>query len=73
MRNFNALKTNGQYIECDYMVESQEEENGETLLAIGAEADYEIEVYPPGDSNSEDYTCEIWIPVIKRLGFKTTD
>lgn len=29
-------------------------------------ADYEIEVYPPGDSNSEDYTCEIWVPVTKR-------
>lgn len=24
---FNALKTNGQYIECDYMVESQQEED----------------------------------------------
>ncbi len=22
-----------------------------------------IEVYSPGDSSSEDYTCEIWIPV----------
>ncbi len=27
LKVFNALKTNGQYIECDYMVESQEEEN----------------------------------------------
>ena len=33
-------------------------------------ADYEIEVYPKGDSNSEDYTCEIWIPVIKLYGGK---
>lgn len=24
---FNALKANGQYIECDYMIENQEEEN----------------------------------------------
>ena len=29
-------------------------------------ADYEIEVYPPGESSSEEYTCEIWIPIIKR-------
>ncbi|MEG1254260.1 MAG: GyrI-like domain-containing protein [Clostridium sp.] len=28
-------------------------------------ADYEIEVYPPGDTNSDDYTCEIWIPITK--------
>lgn len=28
-------------------------------------ADYEIEVYPPGDSSSENYTCEIWIPIKK--------
>ncbi|MBZ9688743.1 AraC family transcriptional regulator [Clostridium estertheticum] len=26
-------------------------------------ADYEIEVYPPGDTSSDDYTCEIWIPI----------
>jgi tRNA (cmo5U34)-methyltransferase len=26
LKIFNALKTNGQYIECDYMVESQQEE-----------------------------------------------
>lgn len=26
-------------------------------------ANYEVEVYPPGDSASEDYICEIWIPV----------
>ncbi len=25
-----------------------------------------IEVYPPGDSNSEDHTCEIWIPVRRK-------
>lgn len=29
-------------------------------------ADYEIEVYPPGDTNSDDYTCEIWIPITKK-------
>jgi len=28
-------------------------------------ADYEIEVYPPGDTSSEEYTCEIWIPITK--------
>ena len=26
-------------------------------------ADYEIEVYPPGDSSSDNYTCEIWVPI----------
>lgn len=26
-------------------------------------ADYEIEVYPPGDTSCDDYVCEIWIPV----------
>lgn len=29
-------------------------------------ADYEMEVYPPGDTNSDDYTCEIWIPITKK-------
>lgn len=28
-------------------------------------ADYEIEVYPPGDTSSDDYICEIWIPITK--------
>jgi len=28
-------------------------------------SDYEIEVYPPGDTNSDEYTCEIWIPITK--------
>jgi AraC family transcriptional regulator len=28
-------------------------------------ADYEIEVYPPGDTSYDDYTCEIWIPITK--------
>lgn len=28
--------------------------------------DYEIEVYGPGDTQSEDYICEIWIPVRKK-------
>lgn len=26
----------------------------------------ELEVYPPGDSSSEDYYCEIWIPIVKK-------
>jgi AraC family transcriptional regulator len=25
----------------------------------------ELEVYPPGDTTSDDYRCEIWIPVVK--------
>jgi AraC family transcriptional regulator len=28
-------------------------------------ADYEVEVYSPGDTNSDDYICEIWIPITK--------
>jgi len=27
----------------------------------------ELEVYLPGDMNSEDYKCEVWIPVIKKV------
>jgi AraC family transcriptional regulator len=27
---------------------------------------YEMEVYGPGDTQSEEYTCEIWIPVKKK-------
>ncbi|SES90557.1 AraC family transcriptional regulator [Paenibacillus sp. NFR01] len=26
----------------------------------------EFELYPPGDPQGEDYTCEIWIPVMKK-------
>lgn len=26
----------------------------------------EIELYPPGDGSSEDYQCEVWIPIIKK-------
>ena len=26
----------------------------------------ELEVYPEGDSNKDDYKCEVWIPIIKR-------
>lgn len=26
----------------------------------------ELEVYPPGDLNSEDYVCEVWVPIIKK-------
>ncbi|MDR7855039.1 GyrI-like domain-containing protein [Tissierella sp.] len=28
-------------------------------------ANYEIEVYPPSDTSSDDYACEIWIPITK--------
>jgi AraC family transcriptional regulator len=27
--------------------------------------DPEIEVYLPGDSTAEDYTCEVWIPIVR--------
>ncbi|RED56037.1 AraC family transcriptional regulator [Cohnella lupini] len=26
----------------------------------------EIEAYPPGDTTSEDYRCEVWIPIVKK-------
>jgi AraC family transcriptional regulator len=26
----------------------------------------ELEVYPPGDMNAEDYRCEVWIPILKK-------
>lgn len=26
----------------------------------------ELEVYPEGDSSSEDYRCEVWIPVVRK-------
>ncbi len=30
------------------------------------ESDYEIEVYGPGDTHSDGYLCELWIPVHKK-------
>ncbi|MFC3924751.1 GyrI-like domain-containing protein [Clostridium punense] len=27
---------------------------------------YEIEVYPPGNTDSDDYICEIWVPVNRK-------
>ncbi|WDV44253.1 GyrI-like domain-containing protein [Clostridiaceae bacterium M8S5] len=27
--------------------------------------DYELEVYGPGNTNNDDYTCEVWIPIRK--------
>ncbi len=27
---------------------------------------YEIEVYGPGNTQLDDYTCEIWIPVKRK-------
>lgn len=35
------------------------------VVEIGRAGDYEIEVYPPGNPASEDYICEIWIPIAK--------
>lgn len=26
----------------------------------------ELEVYLPGDTNADDYLCEVWVPVVKR-------
>ncbi len=40
----------------------------EWLPASGYEKsmDYEIQVYGPGNTQSDDYTCEVWIPVRKK-------
>lgn len=27
--------------------------------------EFDMEVYPPGDLDSEDYRCEVWIPVVR--------
>ncbi|TBL70779.1 AraC family transcriptional regulator [Paenibacillus thalictri] len=41
---------------------------GEWFPATGYEhADGpELEVYPPGDTQAENYRCEIWVPIIKK-------
>lgn len=26
----------------------------------------ELEVYPPGNADSEDYRCEVWVPIVKK-------
>ena len=26
----------------------------------------DLEVYPAGDAGSEDYRCEVWVPIIKK-------
>ena len=26
----------------------------------------ELEIYPPGDTNSKNYYCEVWIPVVQK-------
>ncbi|BDI29497.1 AraC family transcriptional regulator [Capsulimonas corticalis] len=31
-----------------------------------AEGGPELEVYPPGDVSSDDYRCEVWVPVVKK-------
>ncbi|GHU38363.1 hypothetical protein FACS1894105_12220 [Clostridia bacterium] len=40
----------------------------EWLPASGYEqsAQYTVEIYPPGDSQSDGYAFEIWIPVKKK-------
>jgi AraC family transcriptional regulator len=29
-------------------------------------AGLDMEVYPPGDVNAEDYYCEVWVPIVKK-------
>lgn len=38
------------------------------LLITGYECarEFDMEVYPPGDGDNENYRFEVWIPVIKR-------
>ena len=28
--------------------------------------EFDMEVYPPGDADNENYSCEIWIPVVRK-------
>ncbi|MNV98197.1 Bacterial transcription activator, effector binding domain [compost metagenome] len=26
----------------------------------------EFELYPPGDTQADDYVCEVWVPIVKK-------
>lgn len=66
---FNALKTNGQYIECDYMVESQQEEDFYYSENKRIRKEQNI---PDGEFYHYDTPCTIdnQIKLLSEAGFK---
>ncbi|MFW2491931.1 class I SAM-dependent methyltransferase [Clostridium chromiireducens] len=67
---FNSLKTDGCYIECDYMVESQEEENFYYKENKRIRKEQSI---PDGEFYHYDTPCTIdnQIMILSKAGFKT--
>ena len=67
---FASLKTNGQYIECDYMVESQQEED---LYYSENKRMREEQGIPAGEFYHYDTPCTIdnQIKMLSKAGFKT--
>ena len=39
-------------------------ESGYELIIV-----YAVEIYPPGDTQKDDYVCELWVPVKKGENF----
>lgn len=70
LKIFNALKTNGQYIECDYMVESQQEEDFYYSENKRIRKEQNI---PDGEFYHYDTPCTIdnQIKLLTNAGFKT--
>jgi cyclopropane fatty-acyl-phospholipid synthase-like methyltransferase len=69
---FNALKTNGQYIECDYMVESQQEEDFYYSENKRIRKEQNI---PDGEFYHYDTPCTIdnQIRLLSKAGFKAVN
>jgi tRNA (cmo5U34)-methyltransferase len=67
---YNALKIDGQYIECDYMVESQQEEDFYYSENKRIRKEQNI---PPGEFYHYDTPCTIdnQIKLLSKAGFKT--
>jgi tRNA (cmo5U34)-methyltransferase len=72
LKVFNALKTNGQYIECDYMVENQEEEDFYYSENDRIRKEQNI---PDGDFYHYDTPCtkDNQIKLLLKAGFKTVE
>jgi tRNA (cmo5U34)-methyltransferase len=69
---FNALKTNGQYIECDYMVESQKEED---FYYSENERIRKVQNISNGEFYHYDTPCTIanQIGLLSKAGFKAVE
>lgn len=72
LKVFNALKANGQYIECDYMVESQQEEDFYYSENRKIRKEQNI---PDGEFYHYDTPCTIdnQIKLLSKAGFKTME